>query len=418
MTQAQTSVQKILAHASGLQSTQVGEIVYPTPQWVILHDGYVEIAHKELSEMGYARVAHPERVMFVTDHEVAYSTQRALLRGQTIRKVAKDWQVGEFFDAGRAGHGHLHPMEMGLIKPGMFVFAYDMHATNFGAVGALAIPVSSEITSVLATGSVWVKVPSTIRVNLSGQWREGSHPRDLGFLLAQGLSKSTWGVAGDYLLIEFVGDALSSMPLSSKVALCNSITEIGVASVLFPQHLDASYDCLSDEGAEFEALLDFDLSLIEPQLALPGGPDLACPVSQALGTPVQHAFIGACGSGMYEDFVDAAALLKGHHVSADVRMFVVPGTVQTQKRLANDGILQQFMDAGAMVLPPGCGPCAGGMMAPLGSGETSISTAATNHTGRFGPKDSLAYLGSPLTVVASAIRGEITDPRSLEVVHA
>ena len=349
MRRAQTSVQKMLAHASGLQSVQVGEIVYPTPQWVILHDGYVEIAHKELSEMGYARVAHPERVMFVTDHEVAYSTQRALLRGQTIRKVAKDWQVGAFFDAGRAGHGHLHPMEMGLIKPGMFLFAYDMHATNFGAVGALAIPVSSEITSVLATGSVWVKVPSTIRVNLKGQWREGSHPRDLGFLLAQGLSKSTWGVAGDYRLIEFAGEALNTMPLSSKVALCNSITEIGVASVLFPPH-DAPYDCLSDQEAEFEAVLDFDLSSIEPQLALPGGPDLASPVTKALGTPVQHAFIGACGSGMYEDFVDAAALLKGHQIHSGVRMFVVPGTVETQKRLANDGVLQLFMDAGACLL--------------------------------------------------------------------
>jgi 3-isopropylmalate/(R)-2-methylmalate dehydratase large subunit len=133
-----------------------------------------------------------------------------------------------------------------------------------------------------------------------------------------------------------------------------------------------------------------------------------------VGTPIQHAFIGSCGSGMYDDFVSAAKLMRGRPVADGVRFFVVPGTTATARRLADEGVTQQFMDAGAIVLPPGCGPCAGGLMAPLGSGETSISTAATNHEGRFGPSDAQAFLGSPLTVAASAMTGRITDPRSVQ----
>lgn len=418
----QTAAQKILARASGKASLAVGEVVYPEPELVIIHDGYVETAHRELSSLGYGRIRNPERVVFVTDHEVAYGSPRAIDRGLNIRRVARSWRIGRFFDVGRGGHGHLFPMEMGLVKPGMFLFAYDMHATNFGAIGALAMAVSTEITSVLATGSVWLPVPASIRVNLSGTWRAGVHGRDLGFLLASGLQSGRYGAKADYRVIEFAGEMIETMPLATRVALCNSVTEIGVANVLFPPYREALAACpypdfRSDPDAPYEAIIDIDLATIEPQVALPGAPDNAAPVSAAAGQRIDHAFIGACGSGMYDDFANAATLVRGRRVADGVRMFVVPGTVETARRLADDGLSQVFLDAGAIMLPPGCGPCAGGLMAPLGPSEVSISTAATNHAGRFGAKEGQAYLGSPLTVAASAVAGHIIDPREMLARH-
>ena len=206
------------------------------------------------------------------------------------------------------------------------------------------------------------------------------------------------------------------LELAARVALCNSATELGIATVLFSvpppgfdRHEVAGF--LSDPLAEYESRVEIDLGDIEPQVALPGGPENAAPVSSAAGREIQHAFIGSCGSGMYQDFADAAALLRGRRIADGVRMFIVPGSVATAQRLADDGLAQVFMQAGAMILPPGCGPCAGGLMGPLGAGEVSISTAATNHSGRFGAPSGEPYLGSPLTVAASALRGRITDPR-------
>jgi 3-isopropylmalate/(R)-2-methylmalate dehydratase large subunit len=150
---------------------------------------------------------------------------------------------------------------------------------------------------------------------------------------------------------------------------------------------------------------------LEPQVALPGGPHLGVNVSNAIGRSIDHAFIGSCGSGMYDDFVRAASILRGRRLAGHVRLFAVPGTPETASRLARDGVLQVFIDAGAVVLPSGCGPCAGGVMGPLADGEVSLSTAATNHAGRFGSQTAEAYLASPLTVAASAVRGAIADPR-------
>ena len=411
-----TATQKILARACGRERVEIGEVVYPTPEMVIIHDGYVETVHNELAALGYGRVRDPKRVVFVTDHEVAYTTQRAVERGRNIRRIAKAWEIGQLFDVGRGGHGHIFPMENGMIRPGMFLFAYDMHCSNFGAIGALAIGVGAEVSSVLATGSLWTQVPETVRIELTGRLPPGTHPRDVGFLICGGFTKDRWGVSQDNRIMEFCGSGLDALGLSARVALCNSLTEIGVANVLFaspPPGIDAAGapDFLSDPGAPCAGTITLDLSAMVPQVALPGGPDLAEDLSSVEGRPIDHAFIGACGSGMYEDFADAARFIRDRRVADGVRMFVGPGTNAVARRLADDGITQMFVDAGAMVIPPGCGPCAGGIMAPLGPGEVSISTAATNHSGRFGARDGQCYLGSPLSVAASAVAGCIADPR-------
>ena len=416
-TRPMTATQKMLARACGRHYVEHGEVVYPTPELVIIHDGFVETAYRELRALGYGSVVAPERVVFVTDHEVAYGSQRAVERGRNIRNIAKGWSVGQLFDAGRGGHGHIFPMESGLVRPGMFLFCYDMHCTNFGAVGALAMAAGTEVTSVLATGSLWTTVPETIRIDLTGTLRPGAHARDVGFLLAHGFAGNRWGVDYDYRIIEFGGPGIDRLALPARVALCNSITEMGVANVLFanpPPGIDVggAPDHVSDADAAYAGRFSIDLDAIEPQVALPGGPDRAAAIASVAGQRVDHAFIGACGSGMYEDFADAARIFRGRRVADGVRMFVVPGTTVTARRLADNGITQVFLDAGAIMLPPGCGPCAGGLMAPLGPGEVSIATAATNHAGRFGAHDGDVFLGSPLTVAASAIAGCLTDPRN------
>ena len=416
MSTPRTAAQKILARAAGLERVEVGEVIHPDPALVIIHDGYVETVHAELAALGYGHVFKPERVMFVTDHEIAYATQRAVQRGRNIRRIASDWQVGHFFDVGRGGHGHLYPMEAGFVKPGMFLFAYDMHCTNFGAVGALAIGAGAEIGTVLATGTLWTEVPETVRVELRGRLSHGAHARDVGFLLSAGFSQGRWGVDHDNRVIEFGGPGIDIMDLASRVALCNTLTEIGVANVLFaspPPGLDvtAAPDFISDPGAPYAGRVEIDLSTIKPQVALPGGPDRAADLDSVLGRRIDHASIGACGSALYEDFVGAADILRGKRVADGVRLFIGPGTNEVARRLADDGLAQVFLEAGAMILPPGCGPCAGGSMAPLGPGEVSIATAATNHSGRFGAKDGEVFLGSPLTVAASAVAGALADPR-------
>jgi 3-isopropylmalate/(R)-2-methylmalate dehydratase large subunit len=408
-----TAVQKLLARAAGLAHVEVGEVVYPTPDLVTIHDGFAEGAYKELSTLGYKAVRNAERVMFVTDHEVAYATPSAIARGGAIRDIAKNWKIGHFYDAGRGGHGHLFPIEMGLVKPGMFVFAYDMHCTTFGAVGALALGIGPEVTSVLATGTVWTQTPETIRIDLKGWLHAGCHARDVGFIIAHGLVSGRWKADYDYRVIEFGGDGAAAMEVAERVALVNSVTEIGIAAALFSVPLpgqahDVSIE--SDAGAPYQARIEIDLSEIEPQLALPGGPEKAAPLASVEGRALQHAFIGSCGSGMHADFVDAARLLRGKRVADGVRLFVTPGSVATAQRLASEGVMQVFMEAGAIVLPSGCGPCANGLMGPVGEGEVSISTAAANHKGRLGAGD--AYLASPLTVAASAVAGCITDPRT------
>jgi 3-isopropylmalate/(R)-2-methylmalate dehydratase large subunit len=202
--------------------------------------------------------------------------------------------------------------------------------------------------------------------------------------------------------------------------LVNTLTEMGVANTLFanpPPGISTAGapDFLSDPDAVYEGTMTMDLTKVTPQVALPGGPERAANVETVAGRRIEHAYLGACGSSMYEDFAAAAKIIKGHQVADGVRLLVVPGTNAIAGRMASDGITQIYLEAGAQILPPGCGPCAGGVMGPLMNGETSISTAATNHEGRFGGGE--AFLGSPLTVAASAITGKITDPRDMAVVR-
>ena len=417
-----TAVEKVLAQASSATTVAPWDVVYPQPALVFVHDGHVEGARRELDALGIDRITHPERVVFATDHEVLYLSPRAAARGTAIRRTARDWQVGRFYDVGQGGHGHIFPMEDGLVTPGMFVFASDMHCSNFGAIGAVPVRAGPEVVSVLAMGTLWTTVPPSVKVTLTGRLQHGVSCRDAGFRITHALLNGPDAIDIDYRYLELAGDALDALDVHERVALCNTPTEAGVAGVFVPpsehvldwcrQRARAPFaPVFSDPDARFEATFTFDLSTLGPQVALPGSPSNAADLAQVAGLPVQHAYIGACGSGMYEDFAVAAGILKGRRVASGTRLFIVPGTVQCARKMSEQGLTDVFIEAGALVLPAGCGPCAGGNMGLMDAGEVSISTAATNHAGRMGPKDSKCYLGSPATVAASAIAGAIADPR-------
>jgi 3-isopropylmalate/(R)-2-methylmalate dehydratase large subunit len=418
-----TAVEKTLAKKSGKSSVAPGDVVFPDPDFVMIHDGVVMGAARELDSLGINHLAAPEKVVMVTDHDVIYGSARAAERGAFNRQAARRWGVTNFYDVGRGGHGHVFPMETGMLLPGMFYFDNDRHSTNAGAIGAFGFRMGTEISRVLATGTNWVMVPKSVRLTIRGKLQPGVHARDVGFRIATMLDKGELAAELDYRVLEYAGD-LEQFDLAGRTALCSSPTEMRAYGVFIPPseavleraraHAKRPFSPVyADPDAHYEVELALDVSLLEPQVAMPGGVQCAVDLSQVAGTRVDHVFLGSCGSSMYEDMAAAAAILKGRRLAPHVRMFIAPGSEQSTRRMASEGLLQIFIEAGAVMLPAGCGPCNDAVIGPVHTGEVSISTAANNNFGRFGAKDAQLYLGSPMTVAASAVAGEIIDAREL-----
>jgi len=421
-----TAVEKIIACASGLESVKPGDVVFPDPDLIIIHDALVLPSKNELDEIGIDQLKFPDRVVMVTDHEVLYTSARAAEIGATIRQAARAWGVDQFYDVGRGGHGHIFLNERGIVLPGMFVFDNDRHTTNHGVVGAFSLRVGAEITRVLATGTVWTVVPKTVRMTLTGKLQPGVYARDVGFRMAAGLrAGGSYGVDIDYRVLELDGPGLDQFSWDGKQALCTSPTEVRAIGVFMPpddemlarisnvakRPFEPVY---SDAAAVYEAELEFDMSNLEPQVALTHGAWNGVDLAEVEGTAIDHAFIGSCGSGKWEDLEIAACVLEGNHVAPGVRLFIVPGTEDSNRRLNGTGLLDIFQEAGAIMLPPGCGPCNAGNMGPVHAGEVSISTASTNLLGDMGEKDCELFLASLATVAASAVAGQVTDPRGID----
>jgi 3-isopropylmalate/(R)-2-methylmalate dehydratase large subunit len=301
----------------------------------------------------------------------------------------------------------------------MFVEAYDTHVTNYGSVGALAIAFVVEVSEILALGSVWMRVPETVRVNLHGKLQRGTSMRDI----AQKLIADLGDELIDYSVVEFGGPGLLDIDIAGRHTLCNTPLEIGAKSALVepdavtlaylaPRTKEALTLIKSDSDASFRKVVDYNLSAIGPQVAMPPTPDNVHPIDKVLGTPIHHAFIGSCASGNLRDLADAAAILKDRRVHPSVRLYVTPATQEVAREAARTGLLEIFLSAGATMTQAGCGPCAGGRIGGMAEGETSINTGTRNDVRRLGASGDI-YLASPLTVAASAVAGQITDPRTM-----
>jgi 3-isopropylmalate/(R)-2-methylmalate dehydratase large subunit len=416
---SRTATEKILSRVVG-RDVRAGDIVYPEPDLVTIHDWFVANCLRAVQDLGVKHLYASERLLVCTDHEPTAVSKNAANRQQQVRVLVRQFTVGHFFDVGRGGHGHVFPMEMGIVRPGMFIAGWDPHVTNFGAVGALAIAVFTDIVEVLSCGSTWIRVPETVRVNLNGRLGRGITTRDVSDALMRDLGADLV----DYAVVEFAGPALKDVGFGGRMTLCNRQFEIGSKSAFVePDETIATFLrtrikeplelVKSDPKASFKKVLEYDMGLMEPQVSVPPTPDRVVGVSRVAGKPIDYAFIGSCANSSIEDLRDAASILRGRKVASGVRLIITPGTQEVQGRAAGEGLLAVFADAGATLTAPGCGPCAGGNIGPIASGEVSINTGTRNDPGRLGPSDAEIFLASPLTVAASAVRGRICDPREM-----
>jgi 3-isopropylmalate/(R)-2-methylmalate dehydratase large subunit len=414
-----TIVEKILSRVCK-QNVYASSLVFPEAELVTMHDWYAANAGAALEAFGVERMFDPSRVLISTDHEPLAVSPGAAIRQQQVRNFAKKYNVGHFHDVGRSGLGHVFPVEAGLVRPGMFIAGYDTHVTNFGAVGAYGVAVLTEVTELLALGSVWQTVPETVRIELTGRMQKGVSIRDV----AQRLLFTLDPELVDDAVIEFGGAGTAGLGIDARYTLCNTPTEIGArSSIVEPDKIVTDYlaercsepvDLLkADTDARYRAVVTVDLSTCEPQVSLPPRPENVADVSTVAGREIDHAYIGSCASGMLTDLRVAAELLQGRQVNPRVRLFVTPVSQEVARAAAQEGLMEVFIKAGAIITQAGCGVCAGGRIGPVAPGEVSIGTGTRNDPGRLGAHDATLYLASPATVAASAITGKITDARFL-----
>lgn len=419
MSADQTLAEQILSRVVG-RRVMAGEIVMPEADLVTVHDWYTVNAFRTLEAHGVTRLHAPDRVLLCTDHEPLAVSPAATARQRAIAAIAQRYGIEHHYPSGRGGLGHVFPVERGIVRPGMFVLAYDTHVTNYGAIGALGIAILTEVAEVLALGSVWVAVPETLRVDLVGRLQPGIGARDAAQALIGTLDQPLFEDA----VVEFGGAGLADLDIDARFTLCNTPLEVGAISALCEvddravayagaRTTQPVAPLRPGPDARYRARRVFDLGTIEPQVAVPPTPDNTVPVAEVAGTAIDHAYIGSCASGMISDLRVAAALLRGRTVHPGVRLIVTAATQDVMRRAAEEGLVSVFTEAGAMVTAPGCGVCAGGRIGGVTSGETSIGTGTRNDPGRLGAHDATLYLASPATVAASALNGRITDPRSL-----
>jgi 3-isopropylmalate/(R)-2-methylmalate dehydratase large subunit len=413
-----TIAEKILATKSGATRVSPGEIVDAYPDVVMSHTATWRSV-SVMKRIGATKLYDPERLAIVLDHISPAKTEKYAKDQQTSRNFAREYGIKKFYDVD-AGIAHLVLMENGHIKPGDLVVGTDSHCTIYGALGALGTGIGyTEVTSVWVTGKLWMKVPTTLKFSLDGQFAPGVSAKDLMLSLIGKLGADGAG----YKSVEFYGGAMPEMSVSERMTMANLAMEMGSKCVFVPpdaktadylrgrlQDFSKYQPVYADADAVYEQEIKVNLSELEPMVACPHQVENTKPIGAVVGTKIDQAFLGSCANGKYEDLAVAAKILAGRRVSPGVRLLVTPGSKQIMLEAMKSGILQTLIESGALVTNPGCSACAGdgGTMA---DGEVSLSTANRNFVGRMGSNKSSIYLSSPATLAASAIKGAIADPR-------
>lgn len=411
-----TAAEKIISAKAGVDA-RAGDFVVACADLAMIHDTTGPIAIKAFREYGREKVWDPSKMVIVLDHATPSPNERISNLHMLLREFAARQGI-TLFDAGE-GVCHQLVVEKGLVLPGGLAVGADSHTCTYGAMGVFAFGIgSTDMSGVMLTGKLWLRVPGTMKVIFRGGMPEGVSSKDLmlnfiGKIGADG---------ADYLALSFSGDTVKAMSLSERMTLSNMAIECGAKAGLVASdektaaHLKAlgkgegspAYD---DDDAVFDRVLEIDASKVPPQVALPHSVDSAVPVTEAAGTEVSQVYIGTCTNGRLDDLRIAARILSGRKVSPNCRLLVCPPSRKIMADAIAEGILLQLVEAGAAILPPGCGPCPGTHLGVPGDGENVISTANRNFKGRMGNNKAGVYLASPATCAASALEGRITDPR-------
>lgn len=410
-----TFAEKVLARAAGVESARAGDVLMVRPNLRFSHDNSAAI-RRIFGETGARDVVEPESVAITLDHAVPAPTTRHAQNHAEIRQWVAAQNIAHFFEVGR-GICHQVISEEGLALPGEVILGADSHSTHFGWLGAFGMGVGrTEMAALWATGELWMRVPEAVRIVLNGALARGVTAKDIALHIIGG--RGADGAA--YRSLEFAGDTLAGLSIDERAVIPNMMAEFGAQNAYLPPD-DAVFAYLQgrvrraytplypDPDAAYSETWEIDAAAIEPTVALPHAPDNTAPLSQAVGQPVQQAFLGTCTNGRYSDLEAAAAVLKGRRVG--IRLIVIPASAEVLRQAVETGVLQTLIEAGAAIGTPGCGPCMGNHMGIPAPDEATISTGNRNFRGRMGTPDAPVYLANAYVVAASAITGCITDPQ-------
>lgn len=418
---ATTLVEKIIARASGLASVKTGDIVTCKVDLAFAHDSSGPRRWKPMLEELGTGLWDPSRVVIASDHYVPAVDAESAAILKLTRDFVREQRVGRFFDM--KGIAHTLLPAHGLLKPGMFVAGGDSHSCHGGAFGCYISGYgAADMAAIVATGETWINVPAVDLVRLDGDMPDGVTSKDIMLRLCREL-----GMDNAFRAVEFSGSSVAGMPMDERMVLSNMTAELGYdAGVIAPdaitlEHIrahggeadDALLSWRSDEGALFARRHVLDVAGLAPQVAAPHSPANAGPAMDANGVRIDQAYVGACVGAKLEDLRMVARVLEGRQVAAGVRLLVAPASTQITEQASREGVLATILAAGGTLLPSGCGACAGMGAGLLAEGEVCISTTNRNFKGRMGHDGAEVWLASPYTVAASAVAGEIRDPRGL-----
>ena len=412
-----TFAEKILAIKSGKKSTVAGEIVTVSPDIVLSHDNTAAISKKFL-QIGVKTVSHPGKIVIILDHCIPAASEKYASNHKIIREFVEEQDIENFFDI-NVGVCHQVLPEKGYVLPGTLVLGADSHTTTHGAFGAFAAGIGrSEVASIWANDKIWLKVPETIKIEVSGKLPIGLYPKDIILHIIGNLGAD--GVL--YKSVEFTGNIIKEMDISGRMTLCNMSVEMGAKNAYvepdektvqwLSSRTKRKYEIIkSDPDAVYEKVIKYQVNELEPQIACPHTVDNVKSVSEVIGTKINQVLIGTCTNGRINDLKIASEILKDKTIFKNTRLLVFPASMEVYAEAMELGILKELVKSGAVIMNPGCGPCLGAHEGALAPGEICLSTANRNFKGRMGCKDAEVYLASPATVAASALSGEITDVR-------
>ncbi|MFO7965418.1 MAG: aconitase/3-isopropylmalate dehydratase large subunit family protein [Desulfobacterales bacterium] len=411
-----TMAEKVLARAAGRSSAAAGQFVTVRPDRLMVHEAFAA-CNWILKSAGVKKLHDPDRVVVILDHYFPAPTASMADVHVMIRRAVEEFGIEAYL--GYEGVCHQVMCESGNVMPGLLILGTDSHTTTYGALGAGGTGIGqTEMSYVMATGSLWMMVPPTIRFDLTGRPAFGVMSKDVILYIAGAYGTE----AAQYRSVEFSGQAARSMSLSERMTMCNMGVEIGAKFAFFEaDEMTAAYvrertgysaaPFGPDEGAVYEAVHSVDVGEIPPQVALPHNPGNVGPVVDAGNVSVDQAYLGSCTNGRIEDIAVAARILKGRNVHPKTRLLIAPASKDVMLAAVKLGYAEDLLTAGGHFLPAGCGACPGSHMGLLGKGESCISSTNRNFRGRMGSEDARVYLGSPATVAASAVTGRLTDPR-------
>ncbi len=416
-----TMTQKILAAHAGLESVQAGQLIMADLDLVLANDITGPVAIHEVEKLNKKTVFDKDKIALVPDHFTPNKDIKSAEHCKCVREYAKAHDITNYFEVGQMGIEHALVPEKGLIVAGDVCIGADSHTCTYGALGAFSTGVgSTDMGCGMITGQAWFKVPSAIRIELTGKLSKWVSGKDV-ILHIIGMI----GVDGAlYRSMEFAGDGVASLSMDDRFSIANMAIEAGAKNGIFPvdeqtiaymkEHSTKEYKVFeADEDAEYDEVIKIDLSTLKPTVAFPHLPENTKTVDEAGDVTIDQVVIGSCTNGRISDLREAASVLKDRKVADGIRAIVIPATQSIYMQAIEEGLVQTFIEAGAVVSTPTCGPCLGGHMGCLAKGERAVSTTNRNFVGRMGHVESEVYLASPAVAAASAVTGKISQPSDL-----